>query len=133
MSKSNEQWMKDSLDYAQQHFSSNMSIQRKTYSVTSGSHKHEIIMKEESKLPKKWYIKVTEENAEVLSNWRTAGGPVNNGFLSNRGDEYSGLWDYSLPQDYEEISFELFKIHILKHPPTIENYDYLIPLLKNII
>lgn len=46
MDKSNEKWMKDSLDYTQQHFSNNISIQRKTYSVTGGLYKQEIIMKE---------------------------------------------------------------------------------------
>ncbi len=39
-------WLKQSLDYAQQHFSSNMSTQRKSYIVTGGTHKQEI-MKEE--------------------------------------------------------------------------------------
>lgn len=42
----NDKWMKDSLNYTQHHFSSNMSIQRKTYNVTGGPYKQEI-MKEE--------------------------------------------------------------------------------------
>jgi len=43
-------WLKQSLDYAQQHFSSNISTQRKSYLVTGGSHKiniHRGNMKEE--------------------------------------------------------------------------------------
>lgn len=127
--KPNEKWMKDSLEYAQQHFSNNMSTYRKTYTV-SGNSSRKQIMKKEFKLPEKWCIKVTEENAEVLSNWRTAGGAVNNGYLSNRGGEYCGLWDSSLPQGFQEISFEDFTIHILKQQPKSEDLSYLIDFLK---
>ena len=133
--------MKDSLDYAQQHFSSNMSIQRKTYSVTSGPHKHEIIMKEESKLPKKWCIQGTkckivqkyflnlEDNH--ITDYVTHESYENWIFHSNRINGYYSKT--SQCEDYSMISLDFFKKYILNQPlinSKPEDLSYLIDFLK---
>lgn len=92
-------------------------------------------------LPEKWYVEVTEENQEILSNWRfTDGQKVPVGC-------YIGISKYGGPghvfskeivwPNYSEISFEDFKKYVLDkftepEDSTSENYDYLIPLLTNI-
>lgn len=136
----NDKWIKQSLDYAQQHFSSNMSIQRKTYSVTGGPYKQEI-MKE---LPEKWCVKRTIANSEILNKW--------NNFhpLFKKQNRYHASsicdvdWFYSDRQhtdevliDYTEISFEDFQTWVLYETPepqsTIpEDLSYLIPLINKL-
>ncbi len=100
-------------------------------------------MKVNYKFPEKWCIQVTEENQQVLSNWRfTDGQKVSLGVyvgISKYGGRAGHTYSKEITwPDYSEISFEDFKKYVLdkyKEPedPTPENYDYLIPLLKNII
>lgn len=73
-------------------------------------------------LPKKWCIKITKENKEILTNWRDFKTLTNNtigGYLVNKRLTTVGYY-YSLrPNDYEEITFEEFEIHILKTKPLL--------------
>lgn len=90
-------------------------------------------------LPEKWCVKVTEENQEILSNWRFTDGkkvPL---------ECYVGMSKYGGPghtfskevvwPNYTEISFEDFETLVLGKPPkpTLkEDYTYLIGILQTI-
>lgn len=74
------------------------------------------------KLPKKWNIKVTKENVDDLGHWRDSGGLTNTeGYLLSNYHDHKGYWVVvinAIPPEYkQEISFEDFKIHILKEAP----------------
>ena len=73
----------------------------------------DLIKKDTFVLPEKWFVRSTPETRVILVKWR--------------GDDYSGLaeesvllsdkyWQYIslVPKDYTEITFEQFKIHVLK-------------------
>lgn len=60
-------------------------------------------------LPKKWCIKVTKENSEILHNWRKsvyATVPCHYNYMTEIGSGNTGIWG-------EEISFEKFKQYVL--------------------
>jgi len=81
------------------------------------SNHSDLIKKDTFVLPEKWCVKVTDDNKEFLSNWRKAGGDVSDGYIKGGVDENSvslrGLWIRE-PGKNTEITFEQFKIHILK-------------------
>lgn len=85
------------------------------------------------KLPTKWCIKVTSENKDVLSSWRTAGGKVENGWLDN-SHTLLGLWSSTKPPGHKEITFEEFNMFVLNKSSAkiVEDYSYLVKLLKKL-
>ncbi len=70
-----------------------------------------------TKLPEEWCVKVTNENKHILSNWRTAGGFVSDGYITGKAVEplggLKGTWKKE-PYNYTEITFEQFKKWVLK-------------------
>lgn len=102
-------------------------------------------MKINYKLPEKWCVKRTIANSEVLNDWN------NNHPLFQEQNRYKATStcdvDYfyndiphtgEIVKGYTLISFEDFKKYVLDEfiepeESIPENYDYLIPLLKNII
>lgn len=107
-------------------------------------------MKRNYKFPKKWCVVRNESNYDILNKWAnnqeySNGHSSQNGFIhsNNFGQNgWSGDGHYYADdrqhEDYTLISFEDFKKYILDEftepeESTPENYDYLIPLLKNII
>jgi hypothetical protein len=82
-----------------------------------------------------WYIKITDENREVLNNWKIkqtwsdslyAGYTYDYVYSDGRGGPgWGGV----------EITFDQFKKYVLKEEesqPISENLDYLIPLFKEL-
>lgn len=73
-------------------------------------------------LPEKWCIKITEENKEVLANWRTDGdargnfvkGVFNGWHLHTPMNGKNGYNTQSKEDGYTEITFGQFKKHVLK-------------------
>lgn len=89
-------------------------------------------------LPEKWCVKVTEENQEILSNWRFTDGqkvPLECyvGMSKYGGPGHAFSKEYVWP-NYIEVSFEDFKKYVLNEfeESILENYDYLIPILTNL-
>lgn len=81
---------------------------------------------EEFVLPKKWCIKLTEENVDVLGKWRSSG-PLKNKcyveegwYLHTPKHGANGYNEPSKDPDYTEITFEQFKQHVLKESPVVE-------------
>jgi hypothetical protein len=130
-------------------WTSEMSIQRKTYSVTGGPYKQEIVMKEEFKLPKKFCVFITDKdyfndfmhthliNEEFyLKTWNCAdsfyfhypflnksvGNGVNKGLHSQQKVE----------PGYTEITFQQFEKYFVSKFQGKQNYDYLIPLIQRL-
>lgn len=70
-------------------------------------------------LPEKWCIRVTEENNIVLGKWRSAGTLSKNlnGYCLSSYYNCIGYYASCKHNDYEEITFEEFEIHILKTKP----------------
>jgi hypothetical protein len=75
------------------------------------------VLKEEFILPKKWCIRITEENQDILREWRGHYGEVG-GYLHVPVEADSILlnseWDSSIMNGYVEITFEQFKDYVLK-------------------
>ena len=80
-------------------------------------------------LPKKWCIKLTEENVDTLGEWRDSGYLVGNkkyyieqGFyLHTPKHGVNGYGPATKDLDYEEITFEQFKQHVLKESSVVES------------
>lgn len=103
-------------------------------------------MKKRFSLPTNWCVIITEKNRKILESYRVTMNCNNsdgNTCLDDDAlnkylivdDRYSDnmYWGFEQPDKYVLISFEDFQKYILKKVTIIENYDYLIPLLKNII
>jgi hypothetical protein len=71
-------------------------------------------MKKEFILPKKWYIKVTEENKSVLNDFKLSVGLDSLHGTSYKFVSYAGYGYNSCPYGYTEITFEQFLNHINK-------------------
>lgn len=137
-------WLKQSLDYAQQHFSSNMSTQRKSYLVTGGSHKiniHRGNMKEEIKSD----VKIGDL-VELMSigchNSNAKGYIVNIAFQTFEIGNYIEILDIIKVHD-DELAYKVkcekgitylrrsgFK-PVTTAPQSKEDLSYLIPLLES--
>ena len=106
-------------------------------------------MKINYKLPEKWYVRRTEFNQDALNNWANSqpevqGHTVADGYIHSHNFGLNG-WsgdghhyaDKKAHPDYTLISFEDFKKYVLDEftepeESTPENYDYLIPILKDL-
>ena len=101
-----------------------------------------------SKLPEKWYIKVTPENRDMVLDWcdnnKLEGDSeklykeisYEEMYIHSSGfDTYykrgKSMWAHKDDQ-HEEISTEEFKEYVLKKDISIENYDYLINILTKL-
>lgn len=111
------------------------------YEITFGQFKKYVLKEEQTtefKFPEKWYIFTTEENREVLNNWRKTkcseqykdsvmhvGYPV---LSKHLGDDSYFVMAIAVnffrvsPEynDYVEINFEQFKEHVLKEKQVTE-------------
>lgn len=83
--------------------------------------------KEEWKPPKKWVIKITDENKKILDNWRRIQSnfkdrniEFRNWLTSNNHDNCYNHWCCSIPKGYTEITFDQFKQYILGEKPTLK-------------
>ena len=67
-------------------------------------------------LPEKWQIKVTSENIDMVSDWRTAGWLSAKGYCVNKvkGCDHVGYWFPEKQENYTEITSEQFKKYVLK-------------------
>ena len=89
-----------------------------------------------NKLPKEWCIKVTEENLEVLNEWRTHHTLTENqigGFLLYPGCE-NAVGYYVEETIFSQISFDEFKKYVLNQEVVEiqEDYSYLNELFKKL-
>lgn len=87
-------------------------------------------------LPDKWCIKVTHENKDILSKWRTSKClPDSNGYCLNKNRSFPntiGYWVKEKPEDYTEITMEQFNSLIKSKKPikqavnceTQEQWDF---------
>jgi hypothetical protein len=78
-------------------------------------------------LPKKWSLKITEENIEILGKWRTAGNGLSehtiNQYINNRSEpRFLGYVDPD-SNGYEEITWDEFQVLVLKTKPQEPNYE----------
>lgn len=94
-------------------------------------------------LPNKWYIKITDDNREIVNNWK-----INQEYPSSLFNHLDyivvssdGCGDSScdvvISDNETEITTEQFISHVLKQQPDnipkqLENLDYLIPLFKEL-
>jgi hypothetical protein len=66
-------------------------------------------------LPKKWCVKVTNENQDIIGKWRTNGSCNVGGYCMYSGyNDVDGYWDSIIPDGITEITFEQFKQYVLK-------------------
>ena len=79
-----------------------------------------------------WYLEFTEEQRPIVDNWRIniikfSSTPCPTQFISYQG----GGVDWF---GFNKITFEQFEQYVLKKSsnPILENYDYLIPILKKL-
>jgi len=69
-----------------------------------------------SKIPSNWCLKITDENVEEVSKWRTAGdlGKGTEGWISHEGyNDARGYWTSDKPRGLKEITTEQFFKHVL--------------------
>lgn len=107
-------------------------------------------MKKKFILPEKWCLFVTEATRDYISDfvhtklnneegylttWDISDGFfLHYPFLKKRNDEKGfGHSQQTREEGYKEITFPQFKIYFVDKFNIPENYDYLIPLLINII
>lgn len=95
-------------------------------------------------LPKNWYVIVTKENQDKVSEWRFENktyrvdiGKLCGYSTGTQGMEGKGHNPANEPKgdsyDFgKEITFEQFKKYVLKEESSNDDYSYLIKLLKNI-
>jgi hypothetical protein len=85
-----------------------------------------------------WYIKITDENREVLNNWKIK---QNYSDSLYNNPQYKYVYCDGLEADvvggglFFEITFDQLKKYVLKEEesqPISENLDYLIPLFKKL-
>lgn len=96
-------------------------------------------MKDDFKLPRYYAVKITKESHELLNNWRTHSGALNDvydGYCLSMYDKAKGYWTHKLNGNYAKykiITLEQFKVYVLGFPLNPkENVNYLIPLLKKL-
>lgn len=94
-------------------------------------------------LPEKWYIEITDDNREIVNNWKVKQ-QYNNNLLDNLFYKYvdceAAGWVVrvdELRSSYTLITTEQFIEHVLhqkinKTESKEENLDYLISLFKNL-
>lgn len=93
-------------------------------------------MKKEYVFPENnWYLEFTEEQRPIVDNWRIniikfSSTPCPTQFISYQGGSMGGGWGFG----FNKITFEQFEQYVLKKSsnPILENYDYLIPILKKL-
>lgn len=84
-----------------------------------------------------WYLEFTEEQRLIVDNWRIntikfSSEPCPTQFINytgrGSGEGKYGAWGLN------KITFEQFEQYVLKKSsnPILENYDYLIPILKKL-
>jgi len=68
------------------------------------------------KLPRKWCVKVTEDNVKLLSDWRTSGslGTVRRGYVLYPNQKVKGFWVPIIPKGVVEISTDDFIYFVLE-------------------
>ncbi len=94
-------------------------------------------------LPEKWYIEITDDNREIVNNWKIRQ-QFNESLLNNLNYKYvdcNGRVDYLGPRRdsgwFCLITTEQFIEHVLhqsisKSESKKENLDYLIPIFKEL-
>ena len=82
-----------------------------------------------------WYLEFTEEQRPIVDNWRIniikfSHKPCPTQFINRKGGGVHEVGDGGL----NKITFEQFEQYVLKKSsnPIIENYNYLIPILKKL-
>lgn len=86
------------------------------------------IVEPEFVLPERWYIKITEENKEIVSNWIGHHTYILGNHSSVHFDK-KACDIVNLHPDYEEITFEQFLKHVLKQKEMkITGYKILKPV-----
>lgn len=93
-------------------------------------------MKKEYVFPENnWYLEFTEEQRPIVDNWRINIIKFSSGPCSTQFINYQGWWPVG-GQGFglNKITFEQFEQYVLKKSsnPILENYDYLIPILKKL-
>ena len=88
---------------------------------------------EEFILPNNWCVEITKNNIELIKEYRERiGYVVNDGLLIFYYLYYNGCVSYDINSN-NLISNEQFKKYILNISEEVNvNYDYLVPLFKNI-
>jgi len=91
-----------------------------------------------SKIPSNWCLKVTDENVEEVSKWRTAGdlGKGTEGWISHEGyKNVRGYWTSDKPSGLKEITTEQFFKHVLNKPcyGELEHPSYSLPLERTVV
>lgn len=83
-----------------------------------------------------WYLEFTEEQRPIVDNWRIniikfSSTPCPTQFISYQG---GSLGRRLAGWGFNKITFEQFEQYVLKKSsnPILENYDYLIPILKKL-
>lgn len=83
-----------------------------------------------------WYLEFTEEQRPIVDNWRIniikfSSTPCPTQFISYQG---GALGEKVMGFGFNKITFEQFEQYVLKKSsnPILENYDYLIPILKKL-
>lgn len=88
-------------------------------------------------LPNRWYIKITDENRDIVDSWKKEQYYKDSLYENAPYDKYvdwegAGKTERWTTQGVE-ISLEQFLEHVLKQSPVEEqSYDYLIPILKKL-
>lgn len=88
-------------------------------------------------IPEKWCVKTEEATREIVERFLHA-----NGYIAKlHNEDYychfpfigkSGSCYYNIQQGYTEITFEQFEKYILNKKTSVEDYNYLIPILKKL-
>ncbi len=77
-------------------------------------------------LPEIWYVRVTEENKDVLSKWRDTElsvGSITGMFKFSEGSKPSKEWNRTVNKEWKnEITYEQFKKYVLKEEPKQEQF-----------
>ncbi len=110
--------------------------------IHKGDYKHyqeeivlDVILEEEFVLPKNWYLKINQENINILNDWRHKLGIRTRStnisdydFITETGYGRSFTW---LPKTSLEITFEQFKKYVLKEKPIFEPLPFFKILKKS--
>ena len=94
-------------------------------------------------LPEKWYIKITDDNREIVNNWKVKQ-QYNKSLLDNLSYKYVDQdgwvvapWEVGRLDGYALLTTDQFIEHVLhqkinKSESKEENLDYLISLFNNL-
>lgn len=87
------------------------------------------VLTKEFTLPKKWCLKVTEENIKEVSAWRTCGACTLHGYVMYKGfaahsPDTKGYYVDEKPKGTTEITTEQFRKYVLKEKAVVEKETY---------